>query len=135
MLQVKRRSQMDKLRDSVRDAVAYLDEVARDEQVRADVRAAIDHGAQARDQIRKDIGEGSIATRLANDRKLRKKVRAMLDDIDSAGDRIRRRKRHRLRNALVLLGSVGAIAAVVPKMRRWIADRMTGESEALSTSV
>src|SRR5262245_54859957 len=135
MLRVKRRTQMDKLKDTVRDAVAYLDDVAGDEHLRADVRAAIAHGADARNQIRKDVAAGNVATRLANDRKLRKKIRAMLDDLDSAGDRMRRRKRHRLRNAVLLLGSFGAIAAIVPKVRRSIADRMSGESEALSTSV
>jgi hypothetical protein len=135
MLHVKRRNQMDKMRDAVRDAVAYVDEIAGDERLRADVRAAIAHGVEARKQIGKDVAAGTVATRLAHDRKLRRKVRAMLDDLDSASDRMRRRKRHRLRNGLLLLGGVGAFAAAVPKVRRWFADRMSGESEALSSSV
>jgi hypothetical protein len=106
----------------VRDAVAYADEIASDERLRADLRAAMGHGAEASERIRKDIASGSIANRLASDQKLRKKVRAMLDDLDSAGDRMRRRKRHRLRNALLVLGGVGLVVAFLPAARRWLGD-------------
>ena len=129
MLLVKRQSQVDKLKGAVRDAVAYLDEIAGDERLRADVRAAIGHGSEVGDQIRDDIAAGSIATRIANDRKLRKKLRAVLDDIDSASDRMRRKERHRLRNGLLMLGGVAATAVAVPKTRRWLADRMAGDSQ------
>jgi hypothetical protein len=135
MLHVKRRTQMDRMKDAVRDAVAYVDEIAGDERLRADVRAAIAHGAEARKQIGSDVAAGTIATRLAHDRKLRRKVRAMLDDLDSASDRMRRRKTHRLRNWLLVLGSVGAALAVIPNVRHWIAERMSDESDALSASV
>jgi hypothetical protein len=123
MLGVKRQSQMDRMRTAVRDAVAYVDEVAGDERLRADLRAAIGHGAEARDQIRKDVAAGNAATRLANDRKLRKKVRAMLDDLDSASGRVRRRSSHRLRNGLLILGGVGVLAAAIPNLRRWFTGR------------
>jgi len=135
MLGVKRHTQMNKVKDAVRDAVAYVDEIAGDERLRADVRAAIAHGMEARQQVGKDVAAGAIATRLAHDRKLRKKVRAMLDDLDSAGERLRRKKRHRLRNALLLLGGIGAVAAVAPRARRWFGDSASGEAEALAPSV
>jgi len=127
MLGVKKQGQMDKMRAAVRDAVAYVDEVAGDERLRADMRAAMGHGVEARDRIRKDVASGSIATRLANDRKLRKKIRAMLDDLDSASDRVRRRNRHRLRNGLLILGSVGAVAVAIPNLRRWVDGRAPGD--------
>ena len=135
MLHVKRRSQMDKVKEAVRDAVAYVDEIAGDERLRADLRAAIAHGKEARRQVGKDVAAGTVATRLAHDPKLRRNVRAMLDDLDSASERMRRRKTHRLRNSLLVVGSVAAALAVGPDIRRWIADRMPGESEALSSSV
>src|SRR5262245_53817231 len=100
MLGVKRQSQMDKVKEALREAVSYADDIAGDERLRADLRAAMGHGAEARSRIRKDLAAGSIATRLANDRKLRKKIRAMLDDLDRASDRVRNRRRHRLRNAI-----------------------------------
>ena len=129
MLGIKRRTQMDKMKAAVREAVVYIDGIAGDERLRGDLRAAMDHGGQARDRIRKDLAADGIATRLANDRKLRKKVRAMLDDLDSAGDRLRRPERHRLRNGLLVLGSVGAVAAAIPNVRRWIALRTSAQTD------
>ena len=123
MLGVKKQSQLEKVRTAVRDAIAYADEVAGDERLRDDLRAAMGHGVEARDRFRKDLAAGSIATRLANDRKLRRKVRAMLDDLDSASDRVRRKKRHRLRNGLLVLGGIGAMAAAIPNLRRLITGR------------
>lgn len=131
MLGIKRQNQFDKVKDAVREAVSYADEIARDERLRTDLRDAMEHGVEARDRIRKDMAGGSITTRLAHDRKLRKKVRAMLDDLESAGDRVRRRKRHRLRNGLLVLGGVGAVAlAAIPNVRRRISDVVTGDSQS-----
>ena len=126
MLTLKRQSQRDKLKEAIRSAVEYLDEIAGDERLRGDVRSAIGHGRDAGDRIMRDLAADDVARRLANDRKLRKKVRVALDDLDSASDRVRRRKRHRLRNGLLVLGSFGAITTLSPKARRWIAGRMAG---------
>ena len=123
MFGVRKQTQMDKVKSAVRDAIAYADEVAGDERLRDDLRAAMGHGVEASDRLRKDVAAGNIATRLANDRKLRKKVRAMLEDLDSAGERVRRKKRHRLRNALLVLGGIGAMAAAIPNLRRWFSGR------------
>lgn len=129
MVGIRRRSQIDKVRAALRDAVSYADEVAGDERLRDDLRAAMGHGLEARDRIRRDVADGSIATRLTNDRKLRRTVRAMIEDLDSATDRVRRRKRHRLRNGLLVLGGIGVVAAVVPNLRRWIGGRPSAASE------
>ena len=129
MLGIKRETRIDKVRAAVRDVVSYADEVARDQRLRADLRDAVDHGVEAGERIQKDVRKGSIANRLANDRKLRRKVRAMLDDLDSAGDRMRRRKRHRLRNGLLVLAGAGAaVAAFIPGVRRWVSDLVAGDS-------
>ncbi|MGE5275264.1 MAG: hypothetical protein ACM3QU_16070 [Verrucomicrobiota bacterium] len=129
MLGAKKQSQLDRMRTAVREAVSYVDEIASDERLRADLRAAVGHGVEARDRIRMDVTSGSIATRLANDRKLRKKIRAVLDDLDNASDRLRRRNRRRLRNVLLILGSVGAAAVATPNVRR----RLPGSALARET--
>ena len=129
MLGVKKRTQMDRMKEAVREAVAYIDEVAGDERLRADLRSAMNHGGEARDRVRKDMATDGLTTRIANDRKLRRKVRAMLDDLDSAGDRLRRRERHRLRNGLLVLGGTGALAAAILSARRRIADRTSGRTD------
>ena len=130
MLGIKRQSQVDKVKAAVRDAISYADELAGDERLRADLRAAIGHGVEAQDRIKENLAAGSIATRLANDRKLRKKVRAMLDDLDSASDRLRRKRRHRVRNWLLVLGGVGAMTAALPNVRRWIARRPSAPTQS-----
>ena len=122
MLSRIKESQMDKAKNTLRDVVSYAQEVARDERLRADMRAALDHGTKASDRVKKDLDVGGISTRLAGDRKLRKNLRAMLEDLDDAGHRMRRRS-HRARNAvLVLVGAVTA-ALAFPRVRPWLTER------------
>jgi hypothetical protein len=114
-----RDTQLDKARRTMRDVAKYAQEVARDEQLRADVSSALAHGSKAGDRLKKDIEAGGISSRLAADRKLRRNLRAMIDDLDAASDRVRRKKRHRFRNfVLVLFGAIGAVVALV-KIRSW----------------
>ena len=123
MLSRTKETQMDKATAMMRDVVKYAQEVAQDERLRADVRAALDHGSKASDRLKKDIQSGNIYTRLAADKKLRKNLRARLDDLDDAGTRMRRRRSHRIRNALIVL--VGAVAAALefPRVRPWLEEQ------------
>jgi len=49
-------------------------------------------------------------------------LRAAIDDLESAGGRLRRRRSHRLRNVIVIVAGVGAIAAIVPAARYRLAN-------------
>jgi hypothetical protein len=123
MLGRTKESRRDKATNKVRDVVKYAQEVAQDERLRADFRAALDHGAKASNRITKDIGASSSYSRLVADKKLRKNLRAMLDDLDDAGSRMRRGRSHRVRNALlVLAGTVGA-ALAFPRVRPWLDEQ------------
>ena len=117
MLTRTRESQMDKAKNTMQDLVKYAQEVARDERLRADMRAALEHGYTASQRFKKDVQAGGIYARLASDRKLRKNLRAMLDDLDDAAQRVRPKRTHRLRNALLVV--VGAVAAALafPRVR------------------
>jgi hypothetical protein len=77
------------------------------------------------DRLKKDVDGDGIMKRLANDRKLRKELRAAIDDLDNAGDRLRRKRSHRVRNVILIVAGAGAVAAIVPSARRWLADRGT----------
>lgn len=124
---------MDKAKRTMRDVVEYAQEVARDERLRADVRAALAHGSKASDQLKKDIQAGGTYSKLAADKKLRKNLRAMLDDLDGASNRVRRKKSHRTRNFVLMLAGVVAAALAVPKIRPLLTERMekfgTGATE------
>jgi hypothetical protein len=134
MLTLTRQSQLDKAKETLRDIVSYADEVVRDERLRGDVLAAIGHGAEAGDRVRADIDATGITTRLAADKKLRRKLRATLDDLDNASQRLRRKRRHRIRNVVLVAGAAAAVAALMPSARRWLGGR-PGEptSEAMRT--
>jgi len=123
MLGRTKESQIEKATNMMRDVVKYAHEVAQDQRLRADVRAALDHGTTAGQRLKKDIDKGNLHTRLAADKKLRKSLRAMLDDLDHAGSRIRRKRSHRIRNAaLVIAGAVGA-ALAFPRVRPWLEEQ------------
>ena len=112
-----RKTQIDKAKQALRDAVAYADEVVRDERLRADIRAAVGHGTKASDRLKKEIDAGGISARLMSDAKLRKNLRAMLDDLDSAGQRMRRKKGHRARSDLFVIAGAGAVVAAISGLR------------------
>ena len=124
MLGRTKESQMDKATNMMRDIAKHAQEVAQDKRLRADFRAALDHGSKASDRLKKDIAAGSIYSRLASDKKLRKNLRSMLDDLDDAGSRMRRGRSHRIRNALIAItGAAAAAALAFPRVRPWIEDQ------------
>lgn len=131
MLKLRRQGQMDKAKATLRDLASYVHEVIRDEQLRADLAQAVGHGAEARDRLREDIDAGGIVTRLAADKRLRRKLRETLADLDDASDRLRRKRRHRVRNVLLLVAGAGAIATVIPKVRLWLDQRGADPTEAM----
>jgi hypothetical protein len=132
MLGMARRSRTEKVKNALGEAISYTDELIRDERLRAHVRAAVGHGAQATGRVRGDFEAGNVASRLAADKKLRKNIRALLDDLDSAGDRLRRKRRHRARNAVLIVAGTGAAIAVIPNVRRWIAASSNGAMDAVA---
>jgi len=131
MLTRTKASQVDKARNTMRDFVTYAQEVARDERLRADVRAALDHGSTASQRFKKDVQAGGIYAKLAADKKLRKNLRAMLDDLDHAAHRVRPKRTHRVRNALLVLGGAVAAALAFPRVRDMF-ETSTGEPEPLT---
>ena len=139
MLGRTKESQIEKTTNMMRDVVKYAHEVAQDQRLRSDVRAALNHGSTASERLKKDIHAGNIYTRLASDKKLRKNLRAMLDDLDNAGSRMRRKRSHRIRNAvLVIAGAVGA-ALAFPRVRPWLEEQAsdifgTGSAEPVPTT-
>ena len=114
-----RRSRMEKVRDALREAIAYTDDLVQDKRLRSHVRSAVGHGALATKRLRHD---GNFSSRLAADKKLRKHLQALLDDIERVGDRVRRKRSHRVRNTLLIAAGSGAVVAAVPA-RRWVVDR------------
>jgi hypothetical protein len=125
-------TQKDKAKRTLRDVVSYADEVVRDERLRADIRAAAGHGARASERIKKDLDAGDPTGRLVGDKRLRRNLRALLDDLDSASDRVRRKKGHRVRKVLLMVGGVAATLAV---LRFWLLGRTSHDATTASEPV
>jgi len=112
---------MERAKETLSDVVSCADEIIRDERLRADILAAVGHGAEAGDRVRRDVDAAGIANRLAEDKKLRKKLRATLDDLESAGERLRPKRRHRIRNAALIAVAAGVAATLLATGGRWLA--------------
>jgi hypothetical protein len=137
MFGLQRKSRAEKVKEALLSAASYADGALRDTSLHDDLRSAADHGAVAMRRVRKDVGTSSLIVRLVDDKKLRKHMRAFLDDLDSAGDRIRGRKRHRVRNVLVLAGVASAVVAI-PDVRKWVSSHVStvdnGGSETVASA-
>ena len=67
MLGITKESRTEKTKRTTQDVVSYLQEIVRDERLRAHLRAAIDHGAEVSHRAKKAIEADGMSTRLATD--------------------------------------------------------------------
>jgi uncharacterized membrane protein len=104
------RNDMKRRTKKVRQALAYADELVRDDALRANLRSAAEHSAKSAKRVRKESGLSGVGDRLASDERLRKNLRALLVDLE--------RPRHRLRNTALVLGSAAGVIALAPRARR-----------------
>jgi hypothetical protein len=123
-MSVFRKSRSDRVKELVKGAAAYTDELVRDERLRSDLRSALGHAVVATKRVGEDSGLSGFAARLESDRKLRNDLRSLLDDLDSAGRRVRRKRGHGVRNTLLIIGGAGVTLAAIPNTRRWVASHL-----------
>jgi signal transduction protein with GAF and PtsI domain len=135
MLGLTRKSRMERVRGVLGESLSYTNDLVHDKRLRSDVRSAIDHGSEAKDRFREDIGAERMAARLMTDRKLRKNLRALIDDIDRVSDRMRRRRSHRVRNAILIVAGTGAAVAIISPARRWVGSQVSGSTNDEPPSV
>jgi hypothetical protein len=134
MLGMNRKSRIDKVREALKEAASYTDGIVHDRRLRADLRAASSHGAVAMKRVGRDIRGGRGTMRIASDKKLRKSLRAFVDDVVRANTHMQRRKSHRVRNALLLVGGTGAAVAAATQGRRWLRARSANEMAMPATA-
>jgi uncharacterized membrane protein len=102
---------------AVSDLVAQL---ASDRKFRKRLLAASVHGVRARRRAWLQVGQIGRALRLLGDRELRRELRQMIRDVEAAWRRVERKRSHRLRNTLLLVGgaAAGTAAVATPQLRR-----------------
>jgi len=101
--------------------------LARDKRFRQELMSAIGHGAGARRRAARQIGLAAVVSRIAADKELRRQLRQMTRNVQNAWTRVEKKRSHRLRNSLILLGAGGAAAAAaVPRLRSTVSRRRAG---------
>jgi uncharacterized membrane protein len=117
------RSKTAALKDNAASASEFASSLAKDKKFRKELMSAISHGTLAQRRAQRKIGLFALATRLGNDPKIRRELKKMANSLDKAWSRVEKKRSHKLRNFLLLLGIGGAAAAATrPEVR----NKVTG---------
>ena len=117
------RSKTTALKDNAVSAGEFATSLAKDKKFRKELLSAISHGTLAQRRASRKIGLLAVVTRLTSDPKLKREVRKMVGSLDKAWTRVEKKRSHKLRNVLILLGIGGvAAAATRPELR----NKVTG---------
>ena len=128
---------MVKTRERVSDAAGnvrpYVERAMKDEDVRENVRNAFEAAREVYEELVGGRGVASAATRVATDKDMQENLKKAIDELRSAANRVQGKDRHKGRNTTLLLGAI-ALGILFnpmtgPDTRRWLRQKITGESE------
>jgi hypothetical protein len=125
-------------KDRLSDAKPYVQRALQDEEVRENVKSAIAAAREIYDELIGARRPSAVAARVATDKEIQDSVRAVIDDLKEAATRVQGKREHSTRNATLLL--TGIVLGILfnpvtgPQTRRWLSDRILGESEGESPS-
>ena len=105
------RSRTQKLKDTGASGSELAIALAKDKKFRREIARAVGQGASARRRARRQIGAVAVARRLAADAALRRQLGEVADGLTGAWVRVEKKRSHRRRNLLVVLGLGGGAAA------------------------
>ena len=105
------RSRTQKLKDTGASGSELAIALAKDKKFRREIARAVGQGASARRRARRQIGAVAVARRLAADAALRRQLGEVADGLTGAWVRVEKKRSHRRRNLLVVLGLGGCAAA------------------------
>jgi uncharacterized membrane protein len=100
---------------AVADLAAQL---ATDKKFRKRLLKASAHGVRAKRRVVRQIGVISLTRRLARDMRLRGELVHMTRDLQAAWRQVERKRRHRVRTTLLVLGGAGGAAAAATRLTR-----------------
>jgi hypothetical protein len=121
-------------KDRLIDAKPYVQRALQDEEVRENVKSAIAAAREIYDELIGARKPSAVAARVATDKEIQDNLRSALDDLKNAANRVQGKSEHTARNATLLL--TGIVLGILfnpvtgPQTRRWLSDRILGESEA-----
>jgi uncharacterized membrane protein len=112
------RTKTEKLKDQAGSASEFAATLAKDRKFRRELLEAVGHGVTARRRAARRMGYVALAGRLAADERLRREVRQMTKNFEKAWGRVEKKRSHKLRNTLIVVGAAGAAAAVAVPVRK-----------------
>jgi uncharacterized membrane protein len=113
------RSRTDAVKENAAAAAELAAVLARDRRFRKELLEAAGHGVRARRRAASQLGMLSTIGRLATDAELREEMRLMAASLQAARARLERKRRNRMRNAILLAaGAGGAAFAATRRPRR-----------------
>jgi len=121
-----RRSRTQAVKDRAVTSKEFAQALARDKKFRKQLALAIGHGAKAKRRARKRGGFVPAATRIANDKQLRRELEKMTKNLQQAWGRAEKKRSHKLRNTMLVLGGGAAAAGAAYKLR----DKANGNHSA-----
>jgi uncharacterized membrane protein len=105
------------LKDNAANASEFAAALAKDKKFRKELLSAISHGSLAQKRAARKIGFYASMMRVKNDPKIRRELNKMVSSLDKAWARVEKKQSHKLRNTLLVVGSVGGTVAVVVKTK------------------
>jgi hypothetical protein len=125
---------MAKTRDRVSDAAdtvkPYVDRALHDEDLRDNVKNAIDSARAVYSELVGGRGVTTLATRVATDKDIQKELRNAIEEFRQAADRVQGKKEHSGRNSTLLIAGIALGILFNPltgtQTRKWVSDRLLG---------
>ena len=113
------RSKTQAVKESAASGTDLAVSLAQDKKFRKQLLSAVGHGAAARQRAASRIGLIAAAHRLGTDKELRNELRQMSEGLQNAWTRVEKKRSHKLRNFLLVIGGIGAaVAATRPQARK-----------------
>jgi len=111
-----RRSRTDVIKANAASGKELALALARDKKFRKQLVSALGHGRIAKRRAAKRMGMAAAIARLASDEGLRRELQRMSSDLQGAWGRVEKKRSHKLRNSMLVLGG-GAGAFGLFKLR------------------
>ena len=123
----------ERVNEAVESARPYVERLARDEDLHANVKRAYESARRIYDELLGDRGTAGMALKVARDKDIQKELRKTVEELRAASRRAQGKESHTGRNATLLLAgiAIGVLfnPATGPDTRRWLKDKLFGPEQ------